>query len=109
MQPTQITPINTGLWGRVLAEMELSISGANFKTWFKDTYIDKQEDGTIFLAVPNPFVKTWLLDKFHKTILRSLRNFDENIRAIEYSVTKEDNKKKPEHLAQQKQVTPTKE
>ena len=93
MQPTQMTD-NSKLWNKVLAEMEFSISGANFKTWFKDTYIDKQEDGTIFLAVPNPFVKTWLLDKFHKTILKSLRNFDENIRAVEYFVTKEDVKKK---------------
>ncbi|HAO64776.1 TPA: chromosomal replication initiator protein DnaA, partial [Candidatus Taylorbacteria bacterium] len=107
MQPTP-TANHVGLWSKVLAEMELSISGANFKTWFKDTYIDKQEDGTVYLAVPNPFVKTWLLDKFHKTILRSLRNFDENIRAIEYFVTKDDNKKKAEQ-APQKQVAPTKE
>lgn len=107
MQPTQ-TPNHADLWNRVLAEMELSISGANFKTWFKDTYIDKQEEGTVFLAVPNQFAKTWLLDKFHKTILRSLRNFDDNIRAIEYFVTKEDTKKKPEQTVQ-KQTTPTKE
>jgi chromosomal replication initiator protein len=107
MQPTQ-TPDYSGLWGKVLAEMELTISGANFKTWFKDTYINKQEEGTVFLAVPNSFVKTWLLDKFHKTILRSLRNFDENIRAVEYFVTKDDNKKKSEQI-DKKQITPTKE
>jgi chromosomal replication initiator protein len=107
MQPTQ-TPNHGDLWNKVLAEMELSISGANFKTWFKDTYINKQEEGTVFLAVPNSFVKTWLLDKFHKTILRSLRNFDENIRAVEYFVTKDDNKKKPEQI-ERKQIAPTKE
>jgi chromosomal replication initiator protein len=107
MQPTQ-TSDHSGLWNKVLAEMELSISGANFKTWFKDTYISKQEEGTVFLAVPNSFVKTWLLDKFHKTILRSLRNFDENIRAVEYFVTKDDNKKKPEQV-ERKQIAPTKE
>lgn len=107
MQPTQ-TPDHAGLWDKVLAEIEVSISGANFKTWFKDTYINKQEEGTVFLAVPNSFVKTWLLDKFHKTILRSLRNFDENIRAVEYIVAKDDNRKKLEQT-QQKQPTPTKE
>jgi len=107
MQPTQ-TPDYSALWGKVLAEMELSISGANFKTWFKDTYINKQEEGTVFLAVPNSFVKTWLLDKFHKTILRSLRNFDENIRAVEYIVAKDDSKKKPEQV-ERKPATPTKE
>ena len=107
MQPTQAQDYS-GLWGKVLAEMEVSVSGANFKTWFKDTYIDRQEDGTVFLAVPNQFSKTWLLDKFHKTILRSLRTFDENIRAVEYLIAKEDNKKKPEQI-ERKLPTPTKE
>ena len=109
MQPTQTRDYGT-LWNNVLAEMELTISGANFKTWFKDTYIDKQEEGTVFLAVPNPFVKTWLLDKFHKSILRSLRNFDDSVRAIEYFVTKEESKKKvAESQTQVKQPTPNKE
>ena len=112
MQPTQTSPSRdlATLWNNVLTEMELSISGANFKTWFKDTFIDKQEEGTVFLAVPNPFVKTWLLDKFHKSILRSLRNFDDSIRAVEYFVSKEDGKKKVSHSEQApKQNTPNKE
>jgi chromosomal replication initiator protein len=107
MQPTQI-PDNSGLWSKVLTEMELTISGANFKTWFKDTYIEKQENGTVFLAVPNQFAKTWLLEKFHKNILKSLRNFDEGVRAIEYLVFKDD-KKKIEHLRQTKTPPPNRE
>ena len=109
MQPTQIQD-HTTLWNNVLAEMELTISGANFKTWFKDTRIEKQEEGTVFLAVPNPFVKTWLLDKFHKNILRSLRSFNDSIRAVEYFVAKEDSKKKAEHSeTATKPITPNKE
>ncbi len=84
------------LWNNVLSEIEVSISKANFSTWFKDTFIEKNDDGVIFLAVPNTFVKDWLYTKFHLTILKSLRNFDENIRAIEYIVSKDDSKKKPE-------------
>jgi len=112
MQPTQTTQPKdlSTLWNNVLTEMELTISGANFKTWFKDTYIDKQEEGTIFLSVPNQFAKTWLLDKFHKSILRSLRGFDDGIRAIEYLVTKEEDKKKTDHVElKPKQATPNKE
>ena len=65
---------NKTLWNNVLAGMELDLSKANFSMWFKETYIQKQEDGTIFLAVPNVFVKDWLFNKYHKDILKNLRN-----------------------------------
>lgn len=48
------------LWENVLVDIELSISKANFSTWFKDTYITKVDDGVVFLSVPNEFVKDWL-------------------------------------------------
>ncbi|OHA22686.1 MAG: hypothetical protein A3G52_01655 [Candidatus Taylorbacteria bacterium RIFCSPLOWO2_12_FULL_43_20] len=81
------------LWDRVLVEMELGMSKANFTTWLKDTCIIKQEDGVVYLSVPNAFVKDWLTNKFHKPILKALRDFGENIRSVEYIVTKELKKK----------------
>ncbi len=83
---------NKTLWNNVLAGMELDLSKANFSMWFKETYIQKQEDGTIFLAVPNVFVKDWLFNKYHKDILKNLRNFGEHIRAIQYTIAKEESK-----------------
>ncbi len=83
---------NRTLWNNVLAQIELSISKANFSMWFKDTYIIKQEDGVVFLGVPNVFVKDWLVNKYHKEILKNLRNFGEHLRNVEYVVSKEENK-----------------
>ncbi len=83
---------NKTLWNNVLAQIELGISKANFSMWFKDTYIIKQEDGIVFLGVPNVFVKDWLLNKYHKDILKNLRSFGEHIRNVEYVVSKEENK-----------------
>ncbi len=83
---------NKTLWNNVLAQIELGISKANFSMWFKDTYIVKQEDGTVFLGVPNVFVKDWLINKYHKDILKNLRGFGEHIRNVEYNVSKEENK-----------------
>ncbi len=60
--------------------------------WFKDTYIIKQEDSTVYLGVPNVFVKDWLINKYHKDIIKNLRNFGEHIRNVEYVVSKEENK-----------------
>ena len=88
-----MTDENKKLWQNVLAEIELVISKANFNMWFKDTFINKQEEGTVFVGVPNVFVKDWLINKYHKNILKSLRNFGEHIHAIEYLVIKPETKR----------------
>src|SRR3989344_3591920 len=80
------------LWQSVLVEMELGVSKANFTTWFKDTRIVKEDGGTVVLSVPNAFVKEWLLSKYHHAILRSLRNIENSIHAVEYVVNKEEPK-----------------
>ncbi len=88
-----MTEDNEKLWNSILAEIELSISKANFSMWFKDTLIVKQESGVVFVGVPNVFVKDWLINKYHKNILKSLRNFGEHIRGVEYLVVKHEPKK----------------
>lgn len=85
---------NKKLWEDVLVEMELSLSQANFNTWFKGTEIAKVDGGIVYVAVPNTFVKDWLLNKYHKTILKSLRNVLEAIRSVEYIVSRDELKKK---------------
>ncbi|SRR3989339_303862 len=87
-----MTEENKKLWLSVLSEIELSISRANFNMWFKDTFINKLEEGTVFIGVPNVFVKDWLINKYHKNILKGLRNFGENIHAVEYLVIKSEGK-----------------
>ena len=87
---------NKELWNGVLSEIELAVSKPTFSTWFKNTFILKQEEGVVHLSVPSQFVKEWLYNKYHKTILKSLRSFSEQIRSIEYLVTKEMPKEMPE-------------
>lgn len=85
---------NKKLWDTVLVEMELGLSKPNFNTWFKDTFIQKQEDGAVYLSVPNTFVQDWLSSKFHNTILKALRNTSSNIQSLSYLITKEENREK---------------
>ena len=80
------------LWGRALAEIEIGVSKANFSTWFKNTSIIKEDEGVVYIGVPSEFVRDWLLNKFHKTILRSLRSVAESTRAIEYVIIKDQTK-----------------
>lgn len=85
---------NKKLWDSVLVEMELNLSKPNFNTWFKDTAIIKQEDGAVYLGVPNTFVQDWLGSKFHNTILKSLRALSPNIQSLHYIISKENPKEK---------------
>lgn len=79
---------NKKLWENVLGTIELTVSKANFNTWFKDTYIHKVDEGVVFLAVPSAFAKDWLSDKFHKTILKCLRDLGNDVRSLEYVISK---------------------
>jgi chromosomal replication initiator protein len=84
------------LWQGALAEIELSLSRANFSTWFKNTTIVKFDDGTIYLGVPNEFVKDWLITKYHSFILKTLRDLNDHVRTVEYCITKTSDQPKKE-------------
>ncbi|MEK7136147.1 MAG: chromosomal replication initiator protein DnaA [Patescibacteria group bacterium] len=86
---------NKQLWESALAQIELGISKANFGTWFKNTYIYKQEDGVIFLSTPNTFVKDWLKTKYHKFILKALRDITPEVRNLEYIIVRRDDHHRP--------------
>lgn len=94
---------NKKLWSDSIVEIELGISRANFSTWFKNTYISKQDDGVVYLSVPNAFVKDWLLNKYHKFILKALRNVSPNVRGIEYIIQKEGDREKETRAQQAEQ------
>ena len=96
------------LWESALTEVELNVSKANFTMWFKDTYIVRVEDGVVFLSVPNVFVKDWLVNKFHKFILKCLRNLAD-IRNLEYVVSKDDSKKREGEPQKAIPINPTSE
>jgi chromosomal replication initiator protein len=50
------------------------------------------EEGTAYLGVPSQFARDWLSTKFHKDILRSLRDLSENIRMVEYVISRSSKK-----------------
>lgn len=76
------------IWDTVLAEIEISVSKANFTTWFKNTHAVKEEENVFYIGVPNEFVKDWLTTKFNKDVLKAIRNHKESIRAVEFIIAK---------------------
>ncbi|OGI92715.1 hypothetical protein A2933_00655 [Candidatus Nomurabacteria bacterium RIFCSPLOWO2_01_FULL_46_18] len=76
------------LWKNCLSGIEADVSKANFSTWFKNTSILKEEMGVIYVGVPNEFVRDWLKNKYHKLITKTIAGAYENMRAVEYTITK---------------------
>lgn len=78
---------NQQLWQALLGELELSISKANFTTWFRNTGISFYENQRLVISVPNTFTQTWLEKKYHQSILKTLRKLTNNeIKEIFYKV-----------------------
>jgi chromosomal replication initiator protein len=73
---------NEELWQTALGEIELSISKANFITWFKNTAIFSIKDGHVIISVPNGFAKEWLENKYDLYILRALKNIQDDIKSV---------------------------
>ena len=78
---------NEQVWQAVLGEIEVSLSRANFITWFKDTFISSFENERVVICVPNAFVKKWLEEKYHKNIVSALENITkQKIQEIIYKI-----------------------
>jgi len=74
-------------WQATLGELELTLSKANFTTWFKNTFISSLDGGRVIISVPNTFTKAWLEKKYHEPIVRALRNVtSNNVREVTYRV-----------------------
>ncbi len=75
------------IWQATLGELELTLSRANFTTWFKNTFISQYGDDAITVGVPNTFTKAWLEKKYHSAILKALQKItDKKIRHLIYRV-----------------------
>jgi chromosomal replication initiator protein len=77
------------LWEQALTQVELSISPANFNTWFRDSSIVKIEEGIVYVGVPSLFFRDWYQKKFHTLLLKIIRDISYEYRNIEYLIVKD--------------------
>ena len=89
----------TKLWDDILGVIEVTVSPANFATWFKPTYIIKIDEGVVYLGVPSIFCVEWLREKHHNTMLKALRERNNEVRALHYTIVKEGDKRKEDKSA----------
>ena len=78
---------NEELWQAALGELELSLSRANFTTWFKSTFIVDWNNNEAVVGVPNTFTKVWLEKKYHEDIVKTLQSLTNGqIKEVLYKV-----------------------
>lgn len=74
------------LWQSTLGEMEIQLTKANFSMWLRDSRLIDRKEGTLYVALPNNFAKTWIEDKYQKNILGILRNMDSSVKKVEFVI-----------------------
>jgi chromosomal replication initiator protein len=77
---------NQQLWQAILGNLELTLSKANFTTWFKNTSILEKTDTSLIVGVPNAFTKEWLQNKYNQDILKAAKTLAVEIKEIKYQI-----------------------
>lgn len=78
---------NYEIWQGVLAEIELKVTKANFNTWFLGTGISHYENGEVAICVPNNFHQTYIKNKYHSDVVKSLERITgKPIKRLEYVI-----------------------
>jgi len=78
--------MHNALWQSVLGEIELSVSHANFTTWFKNTELVDHTDDAVTIAVPNIFAKRQFEVKFDDQIRSILEKNGVSPKRVTYTV-----------------------
>lgn len=73
-------------WQTILGELEVTMSGANYKTWVKNTVLLKIDDSVATVGAPNIFARDRLAQKYNVEILEVLQKQLPQIELIEYIV-----------------------
>lgn len=77
---------NQQLWQAILGSLEISLSKANFNTWFKNTSIVERGGDYIIVGVPSAFNRDWIAAKYHTEMLKSLKSIAPEIKEIKYQL-----------------------
>lgn len=74
------------LWQTVLGEIEITVSRANYLTWFKKTHLIRQSGDVVVVGVPNIFIKEQLERKYGQLITDTVRKNGLPSATVEYKI-----------------------
>ena len=102
---------NQQLWQAILGSMEISLSKANFNTWFKNTSIVERGADHIIIGVPTAFNRDWIAAKYHQEMLKALKSLAPEVKEIKYQLggqpqPAQQSQNKPQQKSQTESHTP---
>ena len=74
------------IWKRVLGELQLQVSRANYSTWLANSYGASFDDGVFVVDVPNAFVAEWLTKRLSSLVKNTLSNIVGQDVNIQFSI-----------------------
>jgi chromosomal replication initiator protein len=74
------------MWQTILGDIEISLSRANYLTWFKNTRVLKQTDSELLISVPNIFIKNQLEVKYRQLIYDTIHKNNLPIQNVEFKI-----------------------
>ncbi len=77
---------NEQLWQAILGNLEVTLSRANFNTWFKNTSVAERTEDTIYVSVPSAFTRDWIANKYHADMLKALKSLAPEVKFIKYQL-----------------------
>ena len=83
------------IWQTALGELEVVFSKANFRTWFKSTFILELSNEEVVIGVPNGFAEDWLKDKYDPEIQSALKKVIPTLKKVSYKVSGQNTPPKP--------------
>ena len=90
----------TSLWETVLAELQLSLSGANFQTWFKGkTSIISINNSLVEIGCSSPYNKVWVEERYFGKIKEVIDRVTGVSNTLVFSVSSQDLGLKPKKRA----------
>lgn len=81
-----VSPAFKDLWMQILGKIEPKIPRSQFITWFRDTAILGQEEGTLVVGLPLPMSLNWHLEHYRALTLQSAQELDPTIEQVVYKV-----------------------
>jgi len=81
-----VSPAFKDLWLQILGKIEPKIPRSQFITWFRDTAILGQEEGTLVVGLPLPMSLNWHLEHYRALTLQSAQELDPTVEQVVYKV-----------------------
>lgn len=82
----EVASSNSDLWQAVLGELEVTLSKANYRTWFKNTSLASIDSGSATITVPNIFTREWIEKKYHDQIFTALGKLVDGLDNVCYKI-----------------------